>query len=96
LGVRCCTRLGPAVHTPECDSITRKWPEVRLLAVTPTARGRGVGVALMEECVLRARGWGDHAHASHDRLNASSRAAVHARGFVRAPELDFSPGPRLS
>ncbi|MBC8077410.1 MAG: GNAT family N-acetyltransferase, partial [Chloroflexales bacterium] len=31
-----------------------RWPEVRLLAVSPAARGRGVGQALMNVCVRRA------------------------------------------
>jgi GNAT superfamily N-acetyltransferase len=34
------------------------WPQVRLLAVAPPGRGRGVGAALMQECVRRARAAG--------------------------------------
>src|SRR5262249_17762472 len=37
------------------DSLDMPWPEVRLLAVSPAARGRGVGAALMRECARRVR-----------------------------------------
>jgi len=78
-------------------------PEVRLLAVAPAERGRGVGAALMAECVRRARGLGSPALSLHttDMMQAAQR--LYARmGFVRAPELDFQlmtdltiPGYRL-
>lgn len=68
------------------------WPELRLLAVSPAARGAGVGQALVDECVRRARAMGAGElglHTSH-----SLRAAVRMyerMGFVRAPEFDFQP-----
>ena len=68
------------------------WPEVRLVAVDPEARGRGVARALVDECIRRARASGATAlglHSSH-----SMRTALHlyARmGFVRDPERDFQP-----
>lgn len=68
------------------------WPEVRLLAVAPEARGHGVGRALMDECVRRARRAGAAELGLH--TSASMRAAMrmYARmGFVRAPEHDFQP-----
>lgn len=66
--------------------------EFRMLAVAASARGRGVGEALVEHCLARARATdldvvvlstGDWMHAAHrlyERL-----------GFQRAPEHDWSP-----
>lgn len=69
-----------------------EWPEVRLLAVAPEARGHGVGTALMDECARRARQAGFMALGLHttDLMRAAVR--LYGRlGFARAPELDFSP-----
>jgi ribosomal protein S18 acetylase RimI-like enzyme len=69
------------------------WPELRLLAVAPTARGAGVGRALVEECVRRARESGACELGLHtsDTLQAAVRM-YERMGFVRAPEYDFRPG----
>jgi predicted N-acetyltransferase YhbS len=72
-------------------------PEVRLLGVAPAARGRGVGAALMQECVRRAREAGSAAISLHttDMMEAAMR--LYARmGFERAAELDFHPAPGLT
>lgn len=68
------------------------WPELRMLAVAPEARGLGVGRALVDECVRRARRMG----AAELGLHTSRSMAVAMRmyeqmGFVRAPEYDFQP-----
>ena len=76
------------VHGPEGAS----WPELRLMAVAPSARGQGVGAALLHECERRARGSGAttlELH-THDAMRAAVRLYERA-GFVRAPELDFQP-----
>lgn len=61
----------------------------RMLAVDPTAQGRGVGPALVDDCVRRSRAagrrrmligstpWMTTAHRIYERI-----------GFVRRPELD--------
>jgi predicted N-acetyltransferase YhbS len=51
------------------------WPELRLLAVAPAARGQGVGRALVEECMRRARRAGASALGLH--TSESLRAAIH-------------------
>jgi ribosomal protein S18 acetylase RimI-like enzyme len=68
--------------------------EFRMLVVDPAAQGRGVGAALVEECLRRARRSG----ASTLRLSTSPVSATAHRlyqrlGFHRVPELDWAPAP---
>ncbi len=66
------------------------WPELRLLAVSPAARGQGLGLALVEECLRRAERSGAGALGLH--TSESMRAAMRIyerKGFVRTPEHDF-------
>jgi GNAT superfamily N-acetyltransferase len=76
------------------DSLDMPWPEVRLLAVAPLARGRGVGAALMQECVRRVRKTGGRVLSLHttDMMHAALRL-YERMGFVRALEIDFQPAP---
>ena len=70
------------------------WPEVRLLAVAPTERGRGVGAALMRECVRRVGRAGGRVLSLHTTALMQAALRMYTRmGFVRAPELDFHPMP---
>ena len=78
-------------------AMTLTWPEVRLLAVAPTARGSGTGRRLMEECIRRARA----AEARDLTLHTTDMMRVAMRlyermGFERAPELDISPAPGIT
>ena len=57
-----------------------------MLAVSPAARGRGVGRALVEHCLRRSRelGYAGIRMSSMDRMTSAHR--VYERlGFVRAP-----------
>lgn len=67
--------------------------EFRMLAVDPAAQGRGVGAALVEACVARATELGCSALVIciRDGLAASAQRLYLRRGFIRAPELDWSP-----
>jgi ribosomal protein S18 acetylase RimI-like enzyme len=72
------------------------WPEVRLLAVAPAGRGRGVGTALMQECVRRARAAAAPVLALHTTDLMGAAVRLYERlGFVRAPELDVRVAPSL-
>jgi GNAT superfamily N-acetyltransferase len=69
------------------------WPEIRLLAVVPAARGCGVGTALLGECVRRAEQAGATALGLHTSESMRIGIRLYERmGFVRAPEYDFQPG----
>jgi predicted N-acetyltransferase YhbS len=68
------------------------WPELRLLAVAQAARGQGVGTALVEECMRRARRAGAQALGLHTSESLRAGIRMYERlGFVRAPEGDFQP-----
>jgi predicted N-acetyltransferase YhbS len=68
------------------------WPELRLLAVAPSARGVGVGKALVEECVRRARAAGAAVLGLHTSRSMEVAMGMYERmGFVRAPVHDFQP-----
>jgi ribosomal protein S18 acetylase RimI-like enzyme len=72
------------------------WANFRLLAVHPTARGRGIGRLLTEECIRRARASGRAALGLHTtQLMEVARAMYERMGFVRVPEFDFSPVPQI-
>jgi len=68
------------------------WPEVRLVAVDPSVRGRGVARALVLECVRRARAAGATTLGLHtSRSMHTARRLYEQLGFVRDPEHDFQP-----
>jgi GNAT superfamily N-acetyltransferase len=72
----------------------RALPMIRLLAVASSARGQGIGRLLMEECLRRARQSEAAAITLHTmEIMAVARRMYEGMGFVRAPELDFSPTP---
>ncbi len=88
---------GTVLAIPGGPSTTRTLPEVRLLAVAPEARGRGIGEALVQECIRRARQSGVPALTLHttDMMRAAMRL-YDRLGFQRAPELDFHPVPDIT
>jgi predicted N-acetyltransferase YhbS len=82
------------INRPDGGTATLTWPEIRLLAVSPAARGQGVGAALVRECMRRARQAGFAAVTLHTTDMMAVAMSMYERiGFVRAPELDFEPAP---
>lgn len=66
--------------------------EFRMLAVSPQARGRGVGEALVRTCLERATELGYDALVLSSMPTQTRAHSVYARiGFRRTPELDWSP-----
>lgn len=70
------------------------YPELRLLAVRSDYRRRGLAGRLVEACEQRARQDGYDAITLHTTsLMPTAKAMYERRGYLRAPELDFEPGP---
>jgi ribosomal protein S18 acetylase RimI-like enzyme len=68
--------------------------EFRMLAVAPSAQGRGVGEALVEACAALARQAGASAIIICVRDFAKGAQRLYARlGFRRVPARDWSPAP---
>ena len=77
-----------------------EWPSnycgLRLLAVPPDTRGHGVGRALMEESIRRAKALGAEYLGLHTtELMAVARSMYERMGFERIPEFDFHPAPGI-
>ena len=68
--------------------------EFRMLAVGPEHRGKGVGSALAQWCVDRAREQGCTAVALSSLTTMTTAHRMYERmGFVRAPDRDWRPHP---
>jgi ribosomal protein S18 acetylase RimI-like enzyme len=68
--------------------------EFRMLAVSPAARGRGVGEALTRRVIERAEELGLRAVTLSSSHNMSAAHRLYERlGFRRTPEADWSPVP---
>jgi GNAT superfamily N-acetyltransferase len=67
---------------------------VRMLAVPPPERGKGVGRALMEHCIDRARAEGKKRVVLSATLEMELARDLYERlGFVRDRDLDHEPAP---
>src|SRR2546429_8046958 len=85
-------RFPPATKAYGSAAVSVDYPEVRLLAVVPDARGEGVGAALMNECAQRARRASATALGLHTMYIMRAAVRMYERmGYVRAPDLDFAP-----
>ena len=69
---------------------------IRMLAVDPAHQGRGIGRALTEACLDRARADGRSRLVLHtgDWMPAAIRL-YEGMGFGRLPDLDFTPAPGI-
>lgn len=68
------------------------YPEIRMLAVSPEMRGKGVASALMSECIQRAKARGYQAIGLHtgDFMETAMKL-YEGMGFERLPQYDFEP-----
>lgn len=68
------------------------WAGIRFLGVSPAGRGRGLGRALTEACINRARAEGAVGIALHTtKKMAIARNMYERMGFTRDEDLDLYP-----
>ncbi|MFE8702849.1 GNAT family N-acetyltransferase [Cytobacillus sp. FJAT-54145] len=68
------------------------YSEIRLLAVDPEARGKGIAFALITECIKRTKEKGLDAIGLHTAEFMKSALQLYERiGFERLPQYDFEP-----
>ncbi|MFC8593525.1 GNAT family N-acetyltransferase [Streptomyces atroolivaceus] len=86
-----------APGSPWADIAGEDEAEFRMLAVSPEARGRGAGEALVRACVDRARAAGGLSGLvlSTQRSMLGAHRLYRRLGFVRTPERDWCPLPDL-
>lgn len=80
---------------PMADIAAAGEAEIRMLAVAPEARGRGVGEALVRACVERARTVEGCVRVvlSTQRTMRAAHRIYERLGFTRTPERDWNPLP---
>ncbi len=101
--------VGPGGELAGCVSFVRdhtsRFAEVelpgeagfRMLGVAADARGQGIGRALVEACVERARGAGRRGLALSTAPSWTTAQRLYERiGFRRVPERDFEPVPGVT
>ena len=91
-----CVTFVPDASSPWAELLCAGEAGMRMLAVRPDAQGRGVGRALVDACVARARALGRTALVLH--TTPWMLAAHHLYeevGFVRFPSRDWSPLPEV-
>lgn len=93
--------VGCITYVPGPDSRYAEFSDpaaagIRMLAVSPTVQGRGVGAALVRDCLERARTAGRRRVVLHSTEPMRAAQRLYEReGFRRAPERDWEPEPGL-
>lgn len=69
-----------------------EYPEIRMLAVAPFARGKGIAKALISECIQRSKVKGNQSIGLHTgEFMTNAMGLYESLGFERLPEYDFEP-----
>jgi len=79
------------------DGLPPGWTTLRILAIAPDWRRRGVGKALMTECLNRTRNLGATRMLLHTLPFMVKAIALHeSLGFRRTPEFDVAYTPEVT
>jgi ribosomal protein S18 acetylase RimI-like enzyme len=91
-----CVTFVPDVSNPWAEGLEDGEASIRMLGVDPAAQRRGIGQSLLDACIESARALGSRAIFLHSTPAMTAAHALHGRaGFVRVPERDWRPDPRV-
>jgi ribosomal protein S18 acetylase RimI-like enzyme len=91
-----CVTYVPGPESPWAELLEPGEAAIRMLAVDPAARGRGIGTALAAGCIARAREGGRAAVFLHSLAYMRAAQSIYARlGFARRPDRDWEPVPGI-
>jgi ribosomal protein S18 acetylase RimI-like enzyme len=86
----------PGPDNPMCEHRVEDAASIRMMAVRPEARGRGVASALTRACLDRARSEGRRWLVLHSSAPMADAQRLYlALGFERDPEIDWRPSPNV-
>jgi GNAT superfamily N-acetyltransferase len=86
----------PDPSSPWAEELGADEAGIRMLAVDPTRQAGGVGSALVEACIERARSEDKRAVFLHTTpWMATAHRLYQRRGFVRVPDRDWLPVPEV-
>jgi ribosomal protein S18 acetylase RimI-like enzyme len=91
-----CVTFVPDATSPWAEGVEEDEAAIRMLAVDPAAQGRGVGRALVDACLDRARARGRSGVFLHSTPWMQAAHHLYASaGFVRVPPRDWLPHPEV-
>jgi ribosomal protein S18 acetylase RimI-like enzyme len=91
-----CVTLVPDPSSPWAEGLQEGEAGIRMLAVDPSAQGRGIGGSLLEACIARASELGRTALFLHSTPWMTAAHQLYKRaGFVRVPNRDWHPVPEV-
>lgn len=92
-----CVTFVPDRSSPWAELVDDGEAAIRMLGVDPGAQGRGVGRALVDACLGRARQLDRQAVLLHTTPWMPAAHRLYARlGFVRVPDRDWNPTPTIA
>lgn len=82
----------PSIQAYDWTDSVQEFPEIRMLSVDPSIRGKGIGKALIEHCIKIAKEANNAKIGLHTASFMTPALSLYENmGFDRIPELDLEP-----
>ena len=81
----------PSIQAYDWSDNVQEFPEIRMLSVDPTIRGKGIGKALVEHCIKVSKEKELKMGLHTASFMKKALSLYKSMGFERFPELDLEP-----